>query len=74
MPTLKWLEERYPLLSRNACAIAHLSRNEALHAIFMYKQGRDYAGRAVNQYGGPAAVITDAFRKRHQLRALTSRP
>ncbi len=70
MPPLKWLEERYPRLSRNAHAIAYLSRNEALHAIYMYKQGRDYAGRAVNQYGGTTAVVTDAFRKRHQLQAL----
>ena len=72
MPTLKWLEDRYPQLSRNIRGIADLSRKDALYAIHMYKQGRDYAGRAVNQYGGTAAVITDAFRKRHQLRDLTS--
>ena len=70
MPTLKSLEERYPLLARNARTVASLSRTEALHAIYMFKQGQAYAGRAVNQYGGTAAVIADAFRKRHQCRGL----
>ena len=72
MYSLTWLEERYPRLSRNARAVASLSRTEALHAIHMFKQGQARAGRTVNGYGGTAAVLTDAFRKRHQLRpALT---
>ena len=63
---------RYPLLLRAMRFAACLATTEATSCIQMHRAGHEYAGEAVNHYGGCVAVIRGAIRCRHAARRLAA--
>ena len=59
---------RYPRLIRAMRWVACLNSTEAQSAIIMHRAGHEFAGEAVNHFGGCRAVIRRAFRCRHASR------
>ena len=59
---------RYPRLLRAMAWVACLNSTEAQSAVIMHRAGHEYAGEAVNHFGGCRAVIRNAIRCRHVTR------
>lgn len=61
-------EARFPRLVRSLRFAACLNSTEAANAIVMHRAGHQWAGEAVNHYGGVVAVLQGAVRCRHAAR------
>jgi hypothetical protein len=60
---------RFPRLILAMRRVACLTQSEAVCAIYMRRNLRDnYAGEAVNHFGGVQAVLSSAIRHRHAMR------
>lgn len=68
---LYWSREdvakRYTNVIAACKAVALLGNTEAVHCVTTYKNGSEYAGEAVNYFGGTSRVIMQAIRYRHAL-------
>jgi hypothetical protein len=62
------VERRWPRLLRAMRWAACLATTEATSCLVMHHAGHEYAGEAVNHYGGCVAVIRGAVRCRHAAR------
>ena len=61
-------EARFPRLVRSLRFAACLNSTEAANAIVMHRAGHQWAGEAVNHYGGVVAVLQCAVRCRQAVR------
>lgn len=65
---LDTIRNRYPRLLRAMRRVACLTESEAANAIYMRQLGDNWAGEAVNHFGGIAEVLQTAITKRHLMR------
>lgn len=68
--TREELAKRYPRIIRTARWAACLTSGEAVGALEAIKRGDNWAGEAVNHFGGAAKVLQQAAFCRHYVRRL----
>lgn len=67
------IARRYPRLLRCCQWVACLADSEAVGAVEALKRGDNYAGEAVNHFGGARKVVRRAYQVRHAVRSLSRR-